>query len=100
MGGDKGKDELVERIARRIVGMGLEVPALIFLEMNKPLGFIAGQSAILASGILGPIFGFSRIEEFADLFGNRERIEMLMERIEELSKEKKGGRRWNTRHGP
>jgi hypothetical protein len=90
MGGPEGKEELIERIAKRIVSMRLEVPAIIFLEMNKPLGFIAGQSMLLASGILGPILGFSRVEEFAEFLGDREKVEALIERIEELSRERRG----------
>jgi len=90
MGGPEGKDELIERIAKRIVSMRLEVPAILFLEVNKPLGFIAGQSVLLASGILGPILGFSRMEEFAEFLGNRERVEELIQRIEELSRERRG----------
>jgi len=37
------RQELVERVARRIAEFRLTTPAILFLEMNKPLAFLGAQ---------------------------------------------------------
>jgi len=82
------RDEMIGELARKVVGRGMESPAILFLEMNKPISFIAGQSLIAASPFLMPLFGRAGIRKYSQLLSDRENIELLIRRIEDLSAEK------------
>jgi len=81
-------EELIEAVARKVVQRRLEVPAVFFLEMNKPLSFIMGQSLLVAMPFLAPILGIQRVEQLSQLLQDRENVDRLIERIEELSQER------------
>ncbi|MHB0913371.1 MAG: hypothetical protein ACYC2Y_07990 [Armatimonadota bacterium] len=82
------RDELVDELARKIVNRRMETPAVLFLEMNKPLAFLAGQSIFVASPLLSPLFGPQGVRKYAQLFSEENSIERLIRRIEELSAER------------
>lgn len=82
------RDRLVDELARKIVGRRLETPAVFFLEMHKPVTFLASQSALVASPFLAPLFGREGIERYAALFSTQENVELLIRRIEELASER------------
>lgn len=85
--------ELVERLARRVVDKRLEGPAVLFLELNKPLAFLIGQAALVASPILGTLIPISELNESAQLLGSSEAFEALMQRIEELARDRDSERK-------
>lgn len=79
---------LIDNIAKIVVEKGLEAPAIMFLEVTKPLSFIASQLAILA---LGPLQWLFELEgpKYSGLFMKRENVGKIIDRIEELTKEKR-----------
>jgi hypothetical protein len=79
---DTDRDALIERCARIIVQRGLATPAILFLDMHRPLGFLAGQSLILASGFLAPFVGPLRVQQMSQLLQSRDGVERLIARIE------------------
>jgi hypothetical protein len=85
-------DAALEEIAQRVVREGMGAPMIVFLESSKPLGFIGGQAAIVATPLLGGFIEPMRLERYASLFGNRDFIERLIQRIEELEGERAGKR--------
>jgi hypothetical protein len=80
--------ELVDRLAARIVSKRLEGPAVLFLELNKPLAFLLGQAALVASPVLGTLIPMSELEEATQLLGSSEGFEALMTRVEELARQR------------
>ena len=78
---------LIERLARAVVARRLETPTILFLEVNKPLGFLIGQAAIVATPLLGLLVAPHEIEQAAELLGSQQAIEQLIARIEELAHE-------------
>lgn len=76
--------ELIERLAQWSVRKGLGAAAVLFLELHKPLTFIASQTAIVFSPFLIPFLGFDRVDQYTQLFQSRENVERLIQRIEEL----------------
>jgi hypothetical protein len=86
---EEQKLELIESMAVNIVKRGLGTPAVMFLEMNKPLTTIASSTAIVASPFLVPFLGFDRIDQYTQFFQARENVERLIERIEEMEEEKR-----------
>ncbi|MGQ9698550.1 MAG: hypothetical protein ACUVRO_11230 [Armatimonadota bacterium] len=81
-------EALIDVVARKVVQRRLEVPAVFFLEMNKPLSFIMGQSLLVAMPFLAPILGIQRVQQLSQLLQERENVDRLIERIEELSQER------------
>ncbi|MGQ9454536.1 MAG: hypothetical protein ACUVRS_07135 [Armatimonadota bacterium] len=79
---------MVDSIARHIVNRKLEVPSVLFLEMHKPLSFVASQATIVAMPFLAPIVGARRLTDLSRLLAEREHIEILINRIEELAAER------------
>ena len=77
-------DDALEELAQRIVRQGMGAAAIVFLESAKPFSFIAGQTAIVATPLLGSFIEPMRLERYAGLFGNRDFVERLIRRIEEL----------------
>lgn len=80
-------EEKIEKVATRISQMGLETPAIIFLEAHRPLTFFANQGLIFLAPILYPLFG-GKTEEAAAFFEERENLEKLIKRIEEKARER------------
>jgi len=78
------KEAIIEAVAQRVVRMRLAVPAVLFLEMHKPLASLASQAAVFVSPVLAAFFGFERMNEVASFLRSSENIEALVKRIEEL----------------
>src|SRR5260221_8721486 len=95
---DEQRDSLIEKLAQRVIRYDLCVPALLFLEMHRPFAYLAGQSLVLGSGFLAPLFGPQNVQQMAKLFENRSNIDRLLARIEALEADKKGAHPHGTRH--
>ena len=80
--------QMTDKIAQRINRHGLTIPAIMFLEMHKPLAGVGGAIIQLAAPGLDWIFGERNTEDFATLLSDREQVERLMSRIEELDRKK------------
>ncbi len=85
---NKQRDEVIEGIARKIVGRHLETPAVMFFDMHKPLSFIASQAMLMGLPLLGLFFGAQPVANVSKLLSDRENVEALITRIEELSAQK------------
>lgn len=79
------RDAIVEWLARKVVVRGMEVPAVLLLEVTKPLSFLFSQALLLGGPVLYPFFGTERVDRFAGFLNSRANIEKLIRRIEELS---------------
>jgi hypothetical protein len=85
---DEERDATLERIAQGIVRRGMAAPAVLFLELNKPLSFVASQSLIVLTPFLAPFVGLENVHRYSRLLEKRENVELLIERIEQLEHEK------------
>jgi hypothetical protein len=81
---EEDRDQLIELLAQKVHKKGLHTPAILFLEMHKPFSFLTGQTLILSSGFLVPLFGVGNIQHYAKLLEARENVERIICRIEEL----------------
>jgi len=82
---DERRAEVIDAIARKIVGRRLETPAVLFLDMHKPLSFIASQVMLVGLPFLGIFFGAQPVADVSKLFADPANVEALIARIEELS---------------
>lgn len=82
---EERRNEVIDSIAQKIVGRHLQTPAVLFLDMHKPLSFIASQSVLVAMPLLGMLFGAQSIADLSKFLAERENIEALIARIEDMS---------------
>ena len=82
---EEKREALIEDLAQKVRKRGLATPAILFLEIHKPLTYLASQSLLIGSGFLAPLFGPQNVQQYVKLFESRENVERLIQRIEELS---------------
>lgn len=85
----------MDKVATMIERRGLETPALLFLEMHRPLFNVTSQATIVFTPLLGPMFGLERVQGFGRLIGDREGMDMLIDRLES-SAHARGGKSENA----
>jgi hypothetical protein len=73
---------LIEKAADQIRKRGLTVPAILTLEMHKPLAYIGGQAAVAFAPFIAPITGYERYHDYTRLLSKRENVERLIRTLE------------------
>jgi len=89
------RQELVEKAANEICRRGMQTPAIMMLEMHKPLAGILGHASVVAAPFAVPFVGFDTYHNYSRLFSTRDGIEQLLQKIEEMcraSKEEAGSK--------
>ncbi len=85
---ERDAEQLLEKAARVVVERGMEVPAILFLEMHKPLANLIGHAVWVTMPVWALFFGIATTNVLGALLSDPERIERLIQRIEELSAER------------
>jgi len=80
------RDQLIEAVAQKIMQFGMATPAILFLEAHKPLGRLAGNALHLFSPVLGTFV--PTIDHYGVLLQDRENIEILISRLQEMEEER------------
>ncbi|MFM7322846.1 MAG: hypothetical protein ACKO5K_15200 [Armatimonadota bacterium] len=78
---DRTARDVVDWVNRR----GLTVPAILALEMHRPVGSIVGNGIVAATPLLAPLLGAGRLESIANLVSAPGGIEELIRRIEDAA---------------
>ena len=78
----------LDRFAESVVSRGLEIPALLFLEATRPLGFLAGQAMFAASPFIKMIGKFEEFDTVATALEDRRMVICLIRQIEALAEER------------
>lgn len=82
------EEELTERIAQRVVGMGMGMISIVFLESLKPLSFIGSSILVFTRPIASVFFDTGTYDRFVALVEDRRNIDILVDRIEQLQNER------------
>lgn len=80
---EEQRDALIDRITQQVAKRGMHAPAILLLEMHKPISFLIGQGIVLGSGVLAPLFGPDNVRQASRLLESPDNIERLIRRIEE-----------------
>lgn len=80
-------EQLIRKVAERMVRMRMSVPAIFFLESSKPLAFVGSQLLIFIEPFVQTLFNFAQYQRFALLMEDRENWERLVRKIEDLEAE-------------
>ena len=74
--------DLIERIAKKVVAWRLTVPAIVILESTKPLSFLGSQILVFFEPIVQSLFDFKDYRRFYEMIEDRQNIELLIQEIE------------------
>ena len=80
---DEQKDALAEAVAR-LKNQGLTAPAIIALEVLKPLGFVGSQLLLILDPLLSPLTG-EGTQRWADILEDRAHVERLLNLLKDES---------------
>ncbi|MEX2243000.1 MAG: hypothetical protein WD716_04040 [Fimbriimonadaceae bacterium] len=61
----------------------METPAILFLEMNKPITRLAGNALIVFTPFIAPFVGMDNVHNYSRLLMERENVERLILKLEE-----------------
>lgn len=75
-------DTLVRRAADEIRKRKLEAPAIMLIELHKPLAYVGSQAAIVFAPFIVPFLGFQFVNDYSRLFSRRENVEKLLVELE------------------
>ena len=81
--------ETMDRFAAKVVDWRMTAPAIMFLESSKPLSFLGNQALVFFEPIVQSIFNFKSYDEVAEILEDRENIDYLLCKIEELDAERR-----------
>lgn len=79
---DEEEEALIERIARQVKKRRLETPAILFLEMHKPVANVAAHAMVGFGPFIAPFVGFQNVDNFSQLLHRPGGLERLIRRIE------------------
>jgi hypothetical protein len=78
------REEILTKVAQKIVDLKLTPVAIVMLESSKPLSFVGSQLMVFFQPIVTSIFPFHQYDEFAALLEDRANVEALIQTIEKL----------------
>jgi hypothetical protein len=86
------EQEILNKIAQKVVKMQMTVPAILFLESVKPLNWIGSQAMVFFEPFVSALFGdktygFFSVKDynlFRQMMERRENTERMLQKIEEL----------------
>lgn len=81
------QEEILDKIAKKVVYWKMSVPAILFLESVKPLNYIGSQMMAFFEPFVQTLFSWKDYEEFRKMMEERGTIELLLQRIEKLEAE-------------
>lgn len=87
MSGQQQSEQLLDRLTQQIDRWGLTLPALLLLQVTRPLSFVVSQGLLLCQPVLSFFYDAPRIEGYADLLADRANIDRLVARLENDSRE-------------
>ena len=76
------QEEIIDRLAVKVVEWQMSVPAVLFLESVKPLNYVGSQILVFFSPIVNTVFTVPDYNEFVALMEERGNVEVLLKRIE------------------
>ena len=82
-------DEFINSLAALIVDKQMSAPAVMALEMAKPISLVSYSVLVVFGPLLDLLFDPVKMEKFQAVIADRVRIEQLMTTIEDLELKKK-----------
>ena len=68
-------EQLIEHLTEQISHWRLTVPAILVLQVTRPLSFIASQGLLLCQPLLSFVYDAPRVADYAELLADRASME-------------------------
>jgi len=81
------QEEILNKIASKVVLWKMSVPAILFLETMKPLNYIGSQMMVFFEPFVQTLFSWKDYDEFRKMMEERGTVEVLLQRIEQFEAE-------------
>ena len=81
------QEEILTKIARKVVHWKMSVPAVLFLESVKPLNYVGSQMMVFFEPFVHALFSWKDYDEVRKMMEERGTVEKLLQRIEQLDSE-------------
>ena len=78
------QQEILRKVAEKVVRWKMTVPAILFLESIKPLNYIGSQMLVFFEPFVQTVFSWKDYDQFRIMMEQRESVERLLLKIEEL----------------
>ena len=78
---DEAEQKLVDRVADFIVRRRLAAPALMILEVGRPLNFVGSQLLVFLNPFISILFNRQEFQRFTQLLEKRRSIDVIIEAI-------------------
>ncbi len=75
------KQEVIEKLARAITARRLQSPAALFLELNRPIGFIISQATFFARPLLSFFLPPEDVTAAAEILADPKALDDLLDRL-------------------
>ena len=89
------RQQVIDRTAHRLAALGLTAPAVLFLEMHKPLAFLGAQVLLAAQPFLSLAFDTADIRDLAEIIEDSTGVEQLIDRLESIRTERPSSPQWH-----
>ena len=76
------QEEILDRLAAKVIEWKMAVPAVLFLESVKPLNYVGSQVLVFFSPIVNSILTIKDYDDFVSLMEERGNVEILLKNIE------------------
>ncbi len=84
-------EQLIEHLTEQISRWRLTVPAIVLLQVTRPLSFIAGQGLLLCQPLLSFVYDAPRVADYVELLADRASMDRLVTRLEETEQARGSG---------
>jgi vacuolar-type H+-ATPase subunit I/STV1 len=81
------QQEILDKIAKKVVLWKMSTPAILFLESVKPLNYIGSQMLVFFEPFVQTLFSWKEYDEFRKIMEERENVERLLQTIEKFDAE-------------
>jgi hypothetical protein len=81
------QEEILTKIARKVVTWKMSVPAILFLESVKPLNYVGSQMMAFFEPFIQAVFSWKDYDELRNMMEDRGTVERLLQRIEQMDTE-------------
>ncbi|MGB2981698.1 MAG: hypothetical protein WBC77_10685, partial [Candidatus Zixiibacteriota bacterium] len=81
------QEEILTKIARKVVHWKMSVPAVLFLESVKPLNYVGSQMMVFFEPFVHALVSWKDYDEVRKMMEERGTVEKLLQRIEQLDSE-------------
>ena len=81
------QEEILTKIAQKVVHWKMAVPAILFLESMKPLNYIGSQMMAFFEPFVQTLFSWKDYDELRRMMEERETVERLLQKIEKIDAE-------------